>query len=169
MGRSKFDTDWTCTECDTLQSKHNQWHDGDICEACNQVKFIQSVRENLVEGFIDGIQILSVELVIDGDHTDTEMDLGAVTISNEDREYILDVVQVYRTFENGQTTIECKLTTTDEDIIFEDCPFNITATDLMVDDPKVKLYFACEESWEYCTLFVKGELGMVRALNVELD
>lgn len=168
MGRSKFDTDWTCTECDTLQSKHNQWHDGDICEACNQIKFIQSVRENLVEGSIDGVQILGLELVIDGDHTENDIDLGSVTISNDGREYCMDVVQSYRDFDGGKTTIRIDVTTKDDDVIFDDCPFNIKSTDLMVDKPKVTLYFECEENWEYCTLFVKYG-GMTRALEVELD
>jgi hypothetical protein len=169
MGQTKFNSDWTCSECDTLQSKHNQWHDGNICESCNQTKEILAVRENLVEGFIDGIQILGLEIVIDGDHTNSEIDLGAVTITNEEREYIMDVVQSYRSFDNGQTTIKIDVTTKDDDVTFDECPFNINAVDLMVDNPRITIYFSCDENWESATLFVKGALGMVRALEIEMD
>ena len=31
----KFDNDWKCFDCGVLQSKHNQWFDGDICGVCH--------------------------------------------------------------------------------------------------------------------------------------
>jgi hypothetical protein len=41
--------------------------------------------------------ILGVEVVIDGNHLSTEIDFGALTLSRDGREYIVDGVQSYKT------------------------------------------------------------------------
>ena len=46
MGRSKFDSDWECTACGTLQSKHSQYFDGE-CETCCSLKLFESEQKAL--------------------------------------------------------------------------------------------------------------------------
>ena len=126
------------------------------------------MKKDLIENYIDGVEILGLSIVIDGNHLNSEIDLGSVTITAEDREYCMDVTQSYRSFENGETTIKLDVTTLDDDNIFPDCPFNIKATDLMLDKASVTLFYECEEPWKHCTLFVKDN-GCTKAINVELD
>jgi hypothetical protein len=54
---------------------------------------------------MDDVKFLGVEVVIDGNHLSTEIDFGALTLSRDGREYIVDGVQSYRDFNNGETTI----------------------------------------------------------------
>lgn len=123
--------------------------------------------ENL-EGFIDGVEILGLVIVLDGDHLEVEIDLGTLTLSLENREFKMDVKNSYRTPMEGYTTIRVDLTTVDEDGIFPDCPFNISALDLMSKNLKAVLFYSSEVEWEYCTLFLKYQ-GLTRAINVEVD
>lgn len=121
---------------------------------------------------IDGVEILGVTVVLYGERTDDdEIDLGAVTISREGREYILDVCQSYTNIDGGFTTIETDLERDDE--TFEDCPYDITAEDLMSDNLKVEFYIGGDfpHTVEHITLFVRfgGENGMTKAINVSED
>ena len=115
--------------------------------------------------FIHNIEILSLNVVLVG-KIDVETDLGAVTISREGREYILDVVQSYSMFEDGITSIETDLERDDE--LFFDCPYDITAEDLISDDLKVEFYISTENEIESMTLFIRigGAYGMTKAINV---
>jgi hypothetical protein len=115
--------------------------------------------------FIHNIEILSLNVVLVG-KIDVETDLGAVTISREGREYILDDVQSYSTFEDGITSIETDLERDDE--LFSDCPYDITAEDLISDDLKVEFYISTENEIESMTLFIRigGAYGMTKAINV---
>jgi hypothetical protein len=118
--------------------------------------------------FIDNVEILSLNIVLVG-KIDEETDLGAVTISRDGREYILDVCQSYSTFEDGLTSIETDLER--DDMIFDDCPYDITAVDLMSNDLKVEFYISIENEIESMTLFVRfgGVNGMTKAINVIKD
>jgi hypothetical protein len=120
---------------------------------------------------IDNVEILGLTIVLYGetDNSPSVVDLGAVTIKREEREYILDVVQSYSTPKDGFTTIETDLERDDE--IFDECPYDITAEDLMSNDLVVEFYIASEFPIENMTLFVRfgGENGMTKAINVVED
>lgn len=121
---------------------------------------------------IEGVEILGLTVVLYGEVTDDEeVDLGAVTISRDGREYILDVVQSTRVFEDGFTTIETDLK---EDVeTFDECPYDITDEDLMEDDVNVSFFIGGDFSAtiEHMTLFVRfgGENGMTKAIDVSQD
>ena len=120
---------------------------------------------------IDNVEILglTVELYGETDNSPSVVDLGAVTIKREGREYILDVVQSYTTPKDGFTTIETDLERDDD--TFDECPYDITAEDLMSDDLVAEFYIASELPVETLTLFVRfgGEDGMTKAINVVED
>jgi len=71
---------------------------------------------------IDNVEILGLTIVLYGetDNSPSVVDLGAVTIKREEREYILDVVQSYSTPKDGFTTIETDLER--DDNTFDECP-----------------------------------------------
>lgn len=121
---------------------------------------------------IEGVEILGLTIVLYGEVTDDEeVDLGAVTISRDNREYIVDVVQSNRVFEDGFTTIEAQLK---EDVeTFDECPYDITAEDLMSNDLEVTFYIGGDFSAtiEHMTLYVRfgGENGMTKAIDVSQD
>lgn len=118
---------------------------------------------------IDGVEILGVTIVLYGERTDNdEIDLGALTLKREGREYILDVVQSYTNVEDGFTTIETDLEK-DEDT-FDECPYDLTAEDLMSSDLVAEFFIGGDftPTIEHMTLFVRfgGENGMTKAINV---
>jgi hypothetical protein len=122
--------------------------------------------------FIDGVEILGVTVVLYGEIEENEhVDLGALTIKRGNREYILDVVQSYRKFEGGFTTIETDLEK-DEDT-FDECPYDITSEDLMSDDLDIEFFIDGDFSAniEYITLFVRfgGENGMTKAIDIQSE
>jgi hypothetical protein len=122
--------------------------------------------------FIDGVEILGVTVILYGEIEENEhVDLGALTIKRDDREYILDVVQSYTKFEGGFTTIETDLEK-DEDT-FEDCPYDITSVDLMSNDLQLEFFIDGDFSAniEHITLFVRfgGENGMTKAIDVQSE
>jgi hypothetical protein len=121
---------------------------------------------------IDGVEILGVTVVLYGEIEENEhVDLGALTIKRGNREYILDVVQSYRKFEGGFTTIETDLEK-DEDT-FDECPYDITSEDLMSDDLDIEFFIDGDFSAniEYITLFVRfgGENGMTKAIDIQSE
>lgn len=117
---------------------------------------------------MEHVEILGITVVIDGDHMKTEMDLGAVTLSREGREYILDPIQSYRNFEHGETKIEIDLEEEIDHETFPDCKFDLEEVDLMATDLKAEFYFSCETEWEYATLFVKIN-EMTKAIDLKLE
>jgi hypothetical protein len=113
---------------------------------------------------IDGVEIVGVEIVLVGEK-DVETDLGAVTISRDGREYILDVIQsyTYPNFEEGVTFIDTDLILDDE--TFDECPYDITAEDLFSDDLKVELYISTDNEIQSMVLVIK--LGdEIKTINV---
>jgi hypothetical protein len=80
---------------------------------------------------MDDVKFLGVEVVIDGNHLSTEIDFGALTLSRDGREYIVDGVQSYRDF-NGETTISIDVKVDRE--VFCDCKYDLKETDLFASD-----------------------------------
>jgi len=116
---------------------------------------------------INGVEILGVTIVLYGEIEPTEtVDLGALTIKRGNREYILDVVQSYRNFEGGFTTIKTDLEKDEE--TFAECPYDITASDLMSNDLNIDFFIDGDFSAniEHITLFVKFPNGMTKAIDV---
>jgi len=73
-------------------------------------------------------------------------DLGAITLSRDGREYILDVCQSYTKGEpdcGEATEIHCDLEVDRE--LFEDCKFDLTQEDLLSKDLIAKFYIASED------------------------
>ena len=121
---------------------------------------------------IDNVEILGLTIVLYGEvKKDEDVDLGSLTIARDGREYILDVCQSYTIFDGGFTTISAELIKDEE--IFGECPYDITAEDLMSNDLKVEFYIGgtFSANIENMTLFVKfgGENGMTKAIDVESE
>jgi hypothetical protein len=53
MSRNAFRYDWDCTECGTTQSKHNQWHEGDVCEVCHAEKLATEKKDAIEKMLIN--------------------------------------------------------------------------------------------------------------------
>jgi hypothetical protein len=97
---------------------------------------------------IDGVNIHNLEVVVKGvDYHRNDVDLGALTLSVDGREFILDVVQSYsdELEEDGTLRISCDIEA-DEDV-FDECPYDITKDDLL----------DCEHNDLVRTLYVTGE------------
>ena len=90
---------------------------------------IMKLEENLQTTEIRDVEFYNVNIVIKGTQDMGLVDLGALTLSCEGREYMLDVVQSYsHAIENG-LEIECELLP-DADT-FDDCPYNLIKEDLL--------------------------------------
>jgi hypothetical protein len=78
---------------------------------------------------IDGVEVLGLTVKLLGTRNqDEDYDFGALTLKCDGREFILDVCQTSWDESSGDAEIECYLEI-DKDI-FEDCEYDLTATDL---------------------------------------
>jgi len=118
---------------------------------------------------IDGVEILGVSIHFDTKVDRNLYDLGAVTLSHEDREFILDVAESTLDTEGNGTVIECVLEI-DKDI-FGECKYDLTALDLYSNTLKAEMFVGgedAEEEPEYISLFIKDG-GSVKAIDVEQE
>lgn len=95
------------------------------------------IMSNAKEITLDNI--IETEIVLFGNHMDSELDYGAITLKNEDREFILDVAQSVRHFDGEVTTLEITLEI-DKDL-FQDCKFDLTDLDLLSSNLSSEMYF----------------------------
>jgi hypothetical protein len=95
---------------------------------------------------IKGINIHNLEVVVKGkDILRHDVDLGALTLSVDGREFILDVVQSYSDeVEDGTLRISCDVEGNEEE--FDECPYDLTKDDLL----------DCEHNDLVRTLYVSG-------------
>lgn len=108
---------------------------------------------------------MHLSIIIDGDATNTDLNLGSLTLSCGGREYILDPVQSYRTFERGETTVEVQLERDDE--TFPDCPYDLTDVDLYDSNLKAEFFLESEESFDLRCMFLFVTNGeKVKAIDV---
>lgn len=103
---------------------------------------------------IEGVNIHNLEVEIKG-HVDRHIvDIGSLTLSVEDREYILDVTQSYSDHtENfsGEPILRLSCDLEVDRDTFEDCPYDITKHDLLDadhNDLNAELYVGGEEYFE---------------------
>lgn len=118
------------------------------------------------------VEFLGIEIVIDGNHLESEIDLGGVELSLNGRSYFQDIIQSHREFDNGQTTIRCDLMTDEDDLrdIFdEDCNFDLTPSDLHSKLDTATVYIASDPEPEHQTLFVRFNDKMTKAIDLDLD
>jgi len=94
---------------------------------------------------IKGVNVHNLEVVVKGDISRHDVDLGALTLSVEDREFIFDVVQSYSEDTEDGIRISCDIEPDEE--TFDECPYNLTKEDLL----------DCEHNNLERTLFVGGE------------
>lgn len=126
----------------------------------------------LREGYIGDVAISHVTISVDGEIDFGSLDLGSVTLSCEGREYKLDVVGSCWDVQEGCTEITADLTTMDEDAIFEDCPFDLTAEDLFSSDLTGTIFIEEEDGQPQhpmtATLIVKCD-GCTRAIELAFE
>ena len=114
---------------------------------------------------IDSVEILSLEVELYGEATNTtEIDLGALYLSCDGREYVLDVVQSYRTIEGGFTHVRCDLERDDDTFSPDEHKYDLNMVDLLMGNVDASFYIASELPIEKITLFVRG--GYTRAIEV---
>jgi len=113
---------------------------------------------------IDGVQILGLEINLCGEKTVEDiLDLGALTLRSDDREYILDAVASNIEHKNGDTEVSVKLAKDEE--IFSDCKYDLTSEDLMF-NVNGEFYISSDLHVDSITLFVKFEGGMTKAIDI---
>lgn len=110
---------------------------------------------------IEGINFHNLEVVIKGTNYERhDVDLGALTLSVDGREFILDVVQSYsdEIEEDGTLRISCDIEA-DEDV-FDECPYDLTKDDIL----------DCEHNDLERTLYVGGEVDFeVVSITLHFD
>jgi len=81
---------------------------------------------------IDIEDFKNIVIIIQGnDYKGNDTNIGALTLSIEDREFMIDISQTYTTkLEDGNTSILCEFEDEIDRETFDECPFNITNEDL---------------------------------------
>ena len=98
--------------------------------------------------------------------------LGAVTLSRDGREFILDVTQSY-TYDDeecaGGTEIQCDLAVNEDE--FSDCPFDLTMEDLLSDDVSATFFIESdEEDFEIeQMILIFNHQGERKSISVEME
>lgn len=114
--------------------------------------------------------VLALEINLEGDYanSDTEVDLGAVTLSLDDKEFIFDIVESGMESDGNETTISCKLAIDKE--TFDTCDFDLSDLDLLSTKVKGIIYFSTDNMTDFkdATLFVKVR-QTTKAINLILD
>jgi len=132
------------------------------------------MKKNQTEGFIDDVAISHVTISLSKEIDNVSfLDLGAVYLSCEGREYILDITDSSWDIEDGCTEITCGLTTMDEDDIFEDCKFDLTGEDLFSSFLKGSVFVGDEdgvtEGEEMTATLIVERNGCTKAIDLELE
>jgi hypothetical protein len=113
---------------------------------------------------MEGVNIHNIEIVLKGDVNRDIVDIGALTLSADGREYMMDVIQSYSqgvdlTGDNT-TRITCELEEKPDRDVFEDCKFDFTKEDLLDAD--------CHE--KMMTLYVGGDEDFeVESISLHFD
>jgi hypothetical protein len=98
----------------------------------NIITIFEQAKQLEIMKNIKGINIHNLEVVIKGEYYQrNDVDLGALTLSVDGREFILDVVQTYsdEIEEDGTLRISCELEVDEE--VFDECSYDITKDDLL--------------------------------------
>jgi hypothetical protein len=123
---------------------------------------------------IEGVNIHNLEIVIIGTKERSDIDLGVLTLSLDDRNFMLNVAQSYSDViedlqGNPIIRINCELEV-DEDI-FEDCSYNITKEDLLNSENNnlVKtLYIGGDNDFEVQSIVLHFEIdGEYQKLSID--
>lgn len=105
--------------------------------------------------YIDGVEILALEVLLYGERKNTdEIDLGALTITNDGRKYVLDVTRSNTIIDGGFSTIRCWLERDEDTFPVEEYQYDLTATDLR-NKPDATFYIVSDLPIEHITLFVR--------------
>lgn len=121
------------------------------------------------------MKIKGVTIKFDGDHSDSLIDLGEVTLSLDGRENKYDIVKSNRFFNGHETEVECELAAGHD--IFPDCGYDLTEADFHSDDLVAEIYIADADGsdayamgdFEHATLFIKFTGGMAKAIDLSLE
>ena len=117
-----------------------------------------------------GIEFLNVSIIIDEIIDIDEIDLGAITLTCDNREYIVDIVESDFTFINNQTIVKCKVTEDRE--LFSECKYDLLPEDFINSNLQATIYVGYDDELmetESQTLFIKFEGGLTKAINLILE
>ena len=106
--------------------------------------------------------IIETEIVLIGNQLDTELDYGAITLKNDGREFILDVIQTVRHYNDIEmlTTIDVQLEI-DKDL-FEDCKFDLTDLDLLSSNLSAEMFFRIDDERDIKSMIMFIEVRQTR-------
>lgn len=111
--------------------------------------------------------IITTEIVLDGNQLDTEIDLGSITLINNEKSFVVDVVQSYRNYDEDENTtlieIEVEI---DKDLFKDTCNFDLTDLDLLSPNLKGTLYINSEEDLDIKSMVM---LVKVRQTTKNID
>lgn len=116
---------------------------------------------------METVNFLRVSIIIDEIIDICEIDLGAVTLTCENREYIVDITESEFTYLNGQTIIECKLRE-DREVFFES-KYDLLPEDFFNGNLKARIYIGCDYETVSQTLFIQFEGGLTKAINLIVE
>lgn len=90
--------------------------------------------------------VVATHVYLIGNHIDTEIDLGSITLYNGKKSYALDIIQSYREYDEhtNLTTISFDLEI-DKETFEEQCNFDLTDMDLLMADTHGEIYFAMDD------------------------
>jgi hypothetical protein len=112
------------------------------------------------------ILYLRITLVTETVNTD-DWDIGALTLSNNGREFILDPYHTMFNFIDGILNLTVYLKRDDE--TFPDCAYNLTEEDLLDDNCTAEVFFRTEAKIDGMTLHLYNPETKIKKIPVKQD
>ena len=117
---------------------------------------------------IDNTQILYLQITLNNEHIDTnDWDVGALTLSNNGREFILDPYYTTFNFIDGILNLTVHLERDDE--TFPDCDYDLTEEDLFDDNCNAEVFFRTEAEIIGMSLHVYNPELKLKKIPVKQD
>ena len=128
-------------------------------------------KENSREITLSNVKAIKVELK--GNQIKTDIDLGAITLTNGKKSFIFDVVQSCREYNviDDTTLIDLEVEI-DKELFAEQSKFDLTDMDLLLIDTKGEIYFGMDDmslfNWANMYLNIKFTPKVIH-LSLEND
>ncbi len=89
--------------------------------------------------------VIDIQIDLFGNHLNTDIDLGSITLKLNDKEFIFDIIQSYRELddeeENTTITVEVEI----DKKTFPDCKFDLNQLDLLSNALTGEIYFLSDD------------------------
>lgn len=101
--------------------------------------------------------IVDIQIDLIGNHLDTDIDLGSISLKLGEKEFIFDIIQSYRHLDDEEENTTISLDVEIDRETFPDCKFDLNQLDLLAKEVVGEIYFFADDMsiFKEANLYVK--------------